>query len=533
MTSDTATFEQRVLFLDRHDKLNVLRGIQHGIEREGLRVSADGSLSQASHPAALGSALTHACITTDFSESLLEFITPPDISVKTTLGQLSDIHTHVYLQIDEEEIWPLSMPCFVGDEDDIVLAHYGTSNVGKMKHVYRVGLKNRYGSMMQAISGVHFNFSLPSSFWPVWCEMHDQEVSQDVISDSYFALIRNYRRMCWIIPYLYGASPAICSSFLHGRTSSYEFKTLGKGTSYLPYATSLRMSDLGYTNSDQSSLDICYNSLHSYVKSVRQAIQTPSDQYADIPAGENGHYQQLNANVLQIENELYSPIRPKQIAQSGEKPTDALSSRGVEYIEVRALDLDPYSTIGVNETQVYFLDVFLMYCLLKPSAPMSQAEYKQTEDNLTAVVLRGREPELTLAMDEQSMTLTDWAHAMFTQMSPIAQVLDKANGTTHYSAALAFELQKIDDPDLTPSGKMLNTMMANDEDNSYFGKRLAKQHKQQLLARDYVHYTQADFDTMRLSSLSQQSEIEAQDTVDFATYLQTYFNYQYADAMES
>ncbi len=525
LISDTASFAQRVLFLSEHQNLDALRGIQHGIEREGLRVAADGSLSQLPHPSALGSALTHECITTDFSESLLEFITPPNISVATTLSQLSDIHSHVYLQIDQEQIWPLSMPCFVGDEDDIVLAHYGTSNVGKMKHVYRVGLKNRYGSMMQAISGVHFNFSLPSSFWDIWGEMHGQVADQDVISDSYFALIRNYRRMCWIIPYLYGASPAICRSFLQDRVTTYDFKTLGKGTSYLPYATSLRMSDLGYTNSAQSSLNICYNSLPSYVASVRQAIQTPSAQYANIPAGENGNYQQLNANVLQIENELYSPIRPKQIARSGEKPTDALSSRGVEYIEVRALDLDPYSMIGVNATQVYFLDVFLLYCLYKPSAPLSTAEYKQTEDNLTAVVLRGRDPELTLATAEKPMKLTDLANDMFMEMTQIAHVLDKANGCHEYSNALAHELKKVKDPNLTPSGMMLNTMITENEDNSHFGKRLAEQHKQQLLARDYVHYTQAEFDDMCLRSISQQHAIEQEDTVDFATYLNTYFNY--------
>ena len=525
MISDTASFAQRVLFLYEHKNLGALRGIQHGIEREGLRVSADGTLSQLSHPPALGSALTHECITTDFSESLLEFITPPDTSVNTTLSQLSDIHTHVYLQINQEQIWPLSMPCFVGDEDDIVLAHYGSSNVGKMKHVYRVGLKNRYGSMMQAISGVHFNFSLPPQFWDIWCEMHGQFVTQEAISESYFALIRNYRRMCWLIPYLYGASPAICSSFLKDRESAYDFQTLGKGTLYLPYATSLRMSDLGYTNSAQSSLDICYNSLHSYVKSVRKAIRTPSEQYADIPAGENGDYQQLNANVLQIENELYSPIRPKQIAYSGEKPTDALSSRGVEYIEVRALDLDPYSTIGVNKTQIYFLDVFLLYCLFKPSAPMSVAEYKQTEHNITAVVLRGRNPELELAKADKLIKLPELANEMFLEMSQIASVLDKANSCNEYSKALAHEFKKIEDPDLTPSGMMLKTMIAKDEDNSYFGKRLAEQHKNQLLAREYVHYTQADFDEMQLRSLSQQNEIELQDTVDFATYLQEYFNY--------
>ena len=141
MISDTTSFTQRVAFLYKHKRLSTLCETQHGIEREGLRVTSDGKLSQLGHPQALGSALTHETITTDFSESLLEFITPPSATISTTLSQLADIHTHVYLQINNEQIWPLSMPCFVGDEDDIVLAHYGSSNIGKMKHVYRVGLK--------------------------------------------------------------------------------------------------------------------------------------------------------------------------------------------------------------------------------------------------------------------------------------------------------------------------------------------------------------------------------------------------------
>ncbi len=525
MISDTTSFTQRVVFLYEHKRLGTLRDTQHGIEREGLRVTPDGKLSPLSHPSALGSALTHESITTDFSESLLEFITPPCATINTTLSQLADIHTHVYLQINNEQIWPLSMPCFVGDEDDIVLAHYGSSNIGKMKHVYRVGLKNRYGSMMQAISGVHFNFSLSKPFWDLWCEMHGQPLSQEAISESYFSLIRNYRRMCWMIPYLYGASPAICRSFLQDRKPAFDFGKIGKGTLYLPYATSLRMSDLGYTNSAQSSLDICYNSLHSYVRSVRKAIRTPSQQYADIPAGENGDYQQLNKNVLQIENELYSPIRPKQIAKSGEKPTDALSQRGVEYIEVRALDLDPYSPIGVHKNQLYFLDVFLLYCLLKPSAPMSQAEMRQTDQNLTTVVLRGREPGIELANGAKQVTLANWAETMFVEMSQVATLFDKANQTNEYTKAVELEYKKINDPNLTPSAMMLNTMLDNNEDNSVFGKRLAEQHKQQLLSRVFEHYTAAEFDAMKLASIERQQEIESADTVDFSTFLSDYLTY--------
>lgn len=525
MLIENSSFSRRAHYLFEHARIPVLKDIQHGIEREGLRVCGNGKLSPQGHPLALGSALTHATITTDFSENLLEFITPPSRSINTTLAQLSDIHTHVYLALGDEYIWPLSMPCFVGDEDDIVLAEYGTSNIGKMKHVYRVGLKNRYGSMMQAISGVHFNFSLPQGFWDIWCEMHGQQLNQEFISESYFAMIRNYRRLCWIIPYLFGASPAICSSFLQGRKPAYDFQTLGKGTLYLPYATSLRMSDLGYTNSAQSSLDICYNDLHSYVRSVRKAIRTPSEQYGYIPAGENGDYQQLNKNVLQIENELYSPIRPKQITQGNEKPTDALSARGVEYIEVRSLDIDPYSTVGINKQQILFLDVFLLYCLIDPSEPMSQAEFKQTDHNLTSVVLRGRDPNLELAQGAKQIPLKQWADNMFMEMTQVAALLDKVNDTDEYHNALVQEYKKIEDPDLTPSGLMLKKMQANDEDNSTFGKRLSEQHKKQLLARQYAHYSAEDFAEMQLTSLSQQQEIELSDTEDFSAFINAYFGY--------
>ena len=279
----------------------------------------------------MGSALTHDSITTDYSESLLEFITPPESNPEKTLDQLRDIHKYVMANIGEERLWPISMPCYINSEDQIPIARYGTSNVAKMKTLYRVGLKNRYGSMMQAIAGVHFNFSLPEEFWQHWLEKAEgAKHDKDAVSAAYFGLIRNYRRFCWLIPYLFGASPALCGSFIKGKESTLPFKKLGEGTYYLPYATSLRMSDLGYTNSAQSDLAICYNQVDSYINSLRGAINTPSSEYEKFAGKVDGQYQQLNANVLQIENELYSPIRPKQPTKSLEKPTDALAERGSE-----------------------------------------------------------------------------------------------------------------------------------------------------------------------------------------------------------
>ena len=525
LNTGTAAFETRLTDLNQSLDAFALSDIQHGIERECLRVSPEGLLSQDTHPIELGATLTHSLITTDYAESLLEFITPPSNDISLTIKQLDDIHTFTLQTLGDEYLWPFSMPCFVGTEDDIRLAEYGTSNIGQMKHVYRVGLKHRYGSMMQVIAGVHFNFSLPEQFWQSWCRSQNLTYSQDTISAEYFAMIRNYRRTCWLIPYLFGASPAICQSFLQDQQSTLPFKKLGKGTLYLPYATSLRMSDLGYTNAAQSSLNVCYNNLETYIKGVREAIETPSDLYQNIASGENGVFDQLNKNILQIENELYSPIRPKQIAKSGEKPSQALAERGVAYIEVRALDLDPFSNIGVNEQQIRFLDAYLLYCLLQPSPEMSRADYDQTEDNLNLTVIQGRDPALLLKNGSDSVLLTQWAHDLFSDIHKVAKLLDSANQTTAYSKAVLAEREKVHNSDLTPSGKMLAKMLAENLDNSLYGKEVAKQHKDASKSRAYAVFNSDYFITAAEESLRAQAEIEANDTLPFSEFLANYFKY--------
>ena len=143
----------------------VFKSFGRGVERETLRYHQDGHLATTPHPVELGSAYANNWITTDFSESLLEFITPVSSNISTLTAQLEDIHHFTQTKLGEEKMWPLSMPCYVGSEDDINLAQYGSSNSGKMKTLYREGLKHRYGSLMQIISGVHFNFSFPESFW--------------------------------------------------------------------------------------------------------------------------------------------------------------------------------------------------------------------------------------------------------------------------------------------------------------------------------------------------------------------------------
>jgi glutamate--cysteine ligase len=517
------SFDSKLTAVSSPSFMKALCDIKHGIERETLRVNGDGSIASNTHPEALGAALSHEWITTDFSESLLEFITPPENMATTSISQLTDIHKFTYESIGEQYLWPMSMPCFISSETNIPIAQYGSSNVARMKEVYRQGLHNRYGSMMQVISGVHFNFSLPDEFWQQWCEMHGETWSKDTQSAHYFGLIRNFKRFAWIIPYLYGASPALCSSFVAHKDVSHKFDTVGKGTLYMPYATSLRMSDLGYTSNAQSNLKICYNDLSTYVSSLRRAIGQKAPGYAHLNCDEQNGWQQLNDNVLQIENELYSPIRPKQVAKSQEMPTNALEDRGVSYLEVRSLDVNPYSPIGIEVEQFHFLDVFLVFCLLTPSAKFDEASMSISKQNITDVVERGRDPALLLNNNGTPTLLKDWAEALTIQLRKVALLLDKAKQTDVHTKAVAQQHAKFMDPNITPSGKWLKTLLDNEIDNSVLGLELAKEYKKDVQNRAYTHFSQADFVAQALSSIKARNEIECKDDKNFTQFVNDYF----------
>ncbi|MDD1782978.1 glutamate--cysteine ligase [Enterovibrio sp. ZSDZ35] len=501
-----------------------LKGIGRGVEREALRITPKGTLSSAAHPQALGSALTHKWITTDFAEQLLEFITPVSHSVPEMLTQLKDIHQFTYRAMDNESLWPLSMPCYVAQEDDITLAQYGSSNVGRMKTLYRQGLKHRYGSVMQIISGVHFNFSFSSSFWQQLFGDQTPYARQESISDAYFGLIRNYYRFGWMIPYLFGASPALCGSFIKKTDSSLDFKTIGQGTCYLPFATSLRLSDLGYTNSAQSGLKIGFNSLDEYLQGVRAAIGTPSADFAKMGVKDEAGYRQLNANVLQIENELYAPIRPKRVAKSGEKPSEALERGGVEYIEVRSLDVNPFSPTGIDETQAYFLDLFLTWSVLSESEPMTDCELHCWRENWNKIVLEGRKPGLTLQIgcEGEQLTQAEWGKRVFADLSELAVLMDNAYGGDKYQSVCRELSSWFEDPDKTLSARLLKQIIAN-ESIGKVGLSIAAQNKELFANGDYDVFSEQAFIDESAASLSRQKDVEQGDAISFEQYLAEYF----------
>jgi glutamate--cysteine ligase len=517
-------------FAARLDRLaknpDLFKEYGRGVERETLRYSNDAQLSMAPHPKSLGSALTNEWITTDFSESLLEFITPVSHDIDTLLNQLSDVHHYTQSNLDfGEKLWPMSMPCYVADENDIALAHYGSSNAGRMKTLYREGLKHRYGSLMQIISGVHFNFSFPESFWDQLFGEQSEPQRQDSKSEAYFGLIRNYYRFGWLIPFFFGASPALCSSFVNGRETHLKFENID-GTLYLPHATSLRLSDLGYTNSEQSDLKISFNSLNEYLEGLNRAIRTPSEKFAKLGINENGEQIQLNTNVLQIENELYAPIRPKRVAKSGEKPSEALGRGGVEYIEVRALDVNPFSSIGISKQQILFLDLFLTWAVLSESDPMDNCELNCWSHNWNSVIERGRKTDLLLKIGchGEELTLKKWAERIFGDFELLAKKMDAANGDTQYQDVCEELLSWVDDPEKTISGRLLKEITTRGgitAVGNHFGELYAEQH----VTSSYRYYTEEMMKAEVEQSFAKQKAIEESDDVEFNQYLNEYFAY--------
>jgi glutamate--cysteine ligase len=517
-------FERRLSALVNGGQPQMLQGGRKGVEKESLRVRPDGTLATTAHPHSLGSALTNVHITTDYSESLIELVTPAFTASWELLQYLLDLHQFVYRHLGDELLWATSMPCAIKRDEDIPLAQYGTSNIAKMKTIYRRGLGLRYGRMMQAISGVHYNYSFPLPFWEMYADIREsRDRGTDFISASYFDLLRNYRRHGWIVLYLFGVSPVVCKSFLKGRNS--ELPDFTANTAYEPFATSLRMSDVGYRNRNQSGLSVSVNSLDEYVRDLTRAISTVHPPYEALGIKDaNGEYQQVNANILQIENEYYSFIRPKRVARSGERPTKALRRAGVEYVEVRALDVSAFDPVGVNQNKLRFLEAFLALCLLKDSPPIDASEQATLDENHVTVARRGREPGLTLSRDGRQVSMRTWAQELLDSMTGICEILDRGDKSRPYSQALAVQAAKLEDVALTPSARLMTELTTTGESFFDLGLRMSKAHKDYFL--DLYPPNQerlAEFAAQAEESLAKQASIEAADKGTYEEYLARYF----------
>lgn len=520
--------EQNLNLISKHDLESELRIGKVGIEKESLRTNRDGEIATSDHPSALGSALTHPYITTDYSEALLEFVTPAHETDEQAIKFLGQIHQFVYPNLVNECLWPASMPCKLKGERDIRIAEYGTSNLGLMKNVYRRGLGYRYGKAMQVIAGIHVNLSMPISFWPKWQEcLQDTRPKQEFINDQYFKLIRNLQRVGWLVPYLFGASPAVDKSFSHQGVK--DLQQWDEYTMYAPDATSLRLGDIGYTNSRENEIGIkaCYDNLPDYVSCLTRAIETPYQPYEEIGVVVDGDYRQLNANILQIENEYYSTVRPKQLARRNEKPTHALLDRGVQYVEIRSLDLNPFSPYGLCIEQLRLIEVLFVYCLLGDDSLIDRKEREQIDINEYEVSHHGRKPGLFLRAKDKSVALKTLAKEIFQGLQQVAECMDKGSGNALYIKAIEQFYSSVESVENTYSAQMLDAMRRDNLSYYQYIKTLSSKYCKFYTENEKCETTACVIYDEVERSILRQKELESSDEKDFATFLKDYFNTTY------
>lgn len=518
-------FESRLAALVNAREPGVLQGGLKGLERESLRVTPEARIAHTPHPPALGSALASDHITTDFSEALIELVTPAFGTSWELLQYLCDLHQFVAPRLGDEVLWANSMPCPVAGDADVPTARYGSSHVGQMKYVYREGLRHRYGALMQAISGVHFNYSFAARFWEVHAALEGVRAgdTQPLRSARYFDLLRNYRRLSWIVLFLFGASPVVGRDFV-GTNSSADLVPLGARALHGPHATSLRMSDIGYRNRNQAGVSVSVNSLDEYLRDLKHAVTTRHPDYERLGVQRDGRWLQLNSNVLQIENEYYSPIRPKRVARSGESPSSALRRGGVEYIEMRALDCSATDPMGVNGNKVRFLEAFAVLCLLKDSPPIGLSEQEAIDENFLKVARRGREPGLHLRRGGRQLPLSAWAAEILDCMHGICELLDQGDPARAYTAALRTQQEKVADLSRTPSARLLAALESADEDFFDMTLRMSRGHKDYFLSLPPPSDGRlAEFDSEARESHAKQAAMEAAQTGRFEDYLTDWF----------
>ena len=289
------------------------------------------------------------------------------------------------------------------------------------------------------------------------------------------------------------------------------------------------MSDLGYQNNAQSSLANSYNKLDDYARTQTQAMKTPDPVYQKLGVRDaQGRYQQLNAKILQIENEYYSSIRPKRTINSGERPTLALQRRGVEYNEIRALDPDPFEPVGINLKESRFLDLFATYCLLRESPRLEHCDLDASKENLRRVVYDGRNTGVQLNNWGKSVSLRNWGLEKLDQMLPIAELFDRCHGHDGqhgrlYRDALEQQREKLLEPDATPSGRILDKLESRQQSFFGFAMNQALAHRDHFRSRPLDTNLEAEWRRLAEDSLAEQQAAEAEAEMPFEAYLEAYF----------
>ena len=303
---------------------------------------------------------------------------------------------------------------------------------------------------MQCISGIHVNYSFGKHFWDILELSISKNINHQIRSETYFRTLRNIQRNNWFLLYLYGASPILGKNLINKK---YKFIKINNDEYYLPFATSLRMSSMGYQNMNQSKLFISLNQLDRYLKDLKTATETASKNFAELELSSNEESAQLNSNMLQIEDEYYAVSRPKNSRNVESRQISKLAKYGVDYLELRSLDLNPFSKCGIEYEDLVFIEVFILYCTLIASPKIGKTEMEDTTKNSHLVSIKGREDGLKLNRNGTRIALQDWGNEILDEMGNIAELFGyKSFDQSKYS-------EQIKHPDTTLSGRLLNKVV--------------------------------------------------------------------------
>lgn len=504
------TFKNLIKLCAQPDVEQLMRQSEHGLEKECLRVDRKGSLSQQKHPEKLGSPLTHPDISTDFSEAQPELITSYYQSESQALKVLGKLHHFLTETLDQEIPWSSSAPCRFEKDAVIPIAQFGCSNEGMTRHLYRKGLALRYGRKMQTLSGVHYNFSFGKDFIAYLRQAMNPKMDESLFrSELYLHMIRNYLRLGWLNTYLFGATPAVDRSYLDKK--DLRLKRIGKDTLYGEYSTSLRMSEIGYYSKVQEQIAVSYNSLEEYIEDLTRVTNSSHPKYRRFGLFKGREQIQLNDYHLQTPAEHYSRIRPKPLLHSNIGQLEALSDGGVQYVEVRGVDLNPFIPDGIEIDQLYFLHQLLIYCAFHFSPPLTKKENREIRHNQNHVALYGRKPGLMLNRQGVAVSMKEWALEILDEMTLIAAILDSKRASRPYMRCLERIREKILNPELTPSAELLTALQVNQTSHQDYIFELSQKHQKAALNTPLSKNERKSFQKKVDESLQQQLRLEVRD----------------------
>ena len=448
-------------YLSKLSPDDILSG-SFGIEWESLRAKGDGKLSLTPHPEVFGDKLTNPLVTTDFSESQIEIITPTFDTIDDAFGVFSLISDLVNVSLpDDEYLWFQSIPCILPYWDQIPIAQY--SEEGKSSQKYREDLAKKYGVKKQMISGVHFNFSFSDRLLKKLYEFENVDLSFREFKDNvYLKIARNYLRYCWLIIYLTGCSIGSHKTFSNDCIHLMDAKD-NYGSYYSTRGPSFRNASCGYKNLKE--LYPSYASVDGFVEDINNFIESGD---------------------LSEAKELYTQIRLKP-----KNPKDVLNSLkkdGIDYIEIRTLDINPFYKCGLVKRDMKFLHLFLIYLLIKGESDYVdwQREAKINEENTAECAYV---ESMRLFRDGQKVTIESWANEIINEMYIMCDVLGIDDDHT-----LNLMLNRILNPDLTYGKRLLKLIRENGYINTHIA--LSKNNKQTSIS-SLKNIDLAEFDNVK------------------------------------